>query len=352
MTMLVDERGTEPAATPPEEVTPVRSCPTCGAEMATDQDWCLSCGTAAPGRLGSRPGMRAASTIVALVLLLTGGAVAASYAALSDDASREAGKPAGPSGAPVAQVPPAATTTAPGSPTVPTVPGATTPTTPAPSVPQPGTTPTVPKPTTTAPTIKLPNASPQPQGNTSPSPGTTTIPQSSGGTNSGKTTTQQPADTGPSPLDLPADSVALYDPYARATEKTDPADAYDNDTKSAYSVTAKDGTKMGLGIVVDLESKKAVREIELATSTPGFRAEIYATDSSELPPDILDTRWAHIRDRSRVDETSTGGNKAGDGEERIVLGGGSVKYRYYVIWITTPPDAGPTVRLQDLKLLG
>lgn len=342
MTMLLEEPREE---TPPPPVEEIRACATCGAEMASDQDWCLSCGTAAPGRLGTRPGTRAAGMIVSLVLLLCGGAVAASYAALSDDASRQAAKPAGPSGAPVAQVPSTSTPAAPGA-TVPTIP--TTPTAPTLTSPPITATPTIPKSSTSAPPITLPNSTSTP---TISTPSSTT-PSTTKTTKTKPTPSTSTKDDEPAAIDLPADSVKLYDPYARVTQQTDPADAYDSSTSSAYSVTAKEGERMGLGVVVDLEDPKAVEVLELATDTPGFRAEIYATDADELPPDILDTRWAHIRDRSRVDETSIAGNKAGDGKERIVLGGGSAKYRYYVLWLTTPPDAGPTVRLKDLELLG
>ncbi|MBA2347491.1 MAG: hypothetical protein H0V81_04280, partial [Solirubrobacterales bacterium] len=70
--------------------TPERSCASCGHAMERHQDWCLECGTAAPGRLaGARPGWRAVGTTLALTLVLVGGAGAASYAALSSDANRE-----------------------------------------------------------------------------------------------------------------------------------------------------------------------------------------------------------------------------------------------------------------------
>jgi hypothetical protein len=58
---------------------------------------------------------------------------------------------------------------------------------------------------------------------------------------------------------------------------------------------------MQLGLVVDLESVKAIRGIELATDTPGFSLEIYGTDSPELPPDVTDPRWTHPADRAKVD---------------------------------------------------
>ncbi|HWH66167.1 MAG TPA: hypothetical protein VNS99_08705, partial [Gaiellales bacterium] len=49
----------EQPASPPEAT---EACRTCGAPMEPGQDWCLNCGTAATGRLGERPGWRAATT--------------------------------------------------------------------------------------------------------------------------------------------------------------------------------------------------------------------------------------------------------------------------------------------------
>src|SRR3954464_7418979 len=77
----------------PASDAPARTCAGCGAPMAAEQDWCLSCGTAAPGRLGERPGWRAALTVLAITLLLVAGSVAAAYAALTSDATQEAGGP-------------------------------------------------------------------------------------------------------------------------------------------------------------------------------------------------------------------------------------------------------------------
>ena len=33
-----------------------------------------------------------------------------------------------------------------------------------------------------------------------------------------------------------------------------------------------------------------------------------------------------------------------------MLGGGSRKYRYVAVWLTTPPDQGRTVRLSEVKV--
>src|SRR4051794_21414825 len=75
-----------PVEAPPEHAPPepeLRSCTSCGATMEPGQDWCLACGTAA-GRLGGRPGLRSMSAVLGLTGLLLAGAVAPSYAALSE----------------------------------------------------------------------------------------------------------------------------------------------------------------------------------------------------------------------------------------------------------------------------
>ncbi|MBA3327925.1 MAG: hypothetical protein H0T43_06455, partial [Solirubrobacterales bacterium] len=86
--LLRDREAPSEAAAPPgggegHVAAPDYACATCGAAMVGGQDWCLECGSAAPGRLGQRPGWRPALTVVAITLLLVGGAVVASYAALT-----------------------------------------------------------------------------------------------------------------------------------------------------------------------------------------------------------------------------------------------------------------------------
>ena len=94
--------------------------------MEADQDWCLNCGTAAPGSLGERPGWRAASTVIALALLLVLGAIGAGYAALTGDSQpqQQASTP------PAATAPPPAAQTAPPATTTPPTTGDGEPTTP------------------------------------------------------------------------------------------------------------------------------------------------------------------------------------------------------------------------------
>jgi hypothetical protein len=97
--------------------------------------------------------------------------------------------------------------------------------------------------------------------------------------------------------------------------------------------------------VVDLGKLQGVRQINLQTPTPGFRVEVYATDETTPPPDILDTRWSHIKDVSDVGAKD-------DGKQKIVLGAGTSKYRNVLLWFTQPPTDGPRLRIAELELLG
>src|SRR5687767_4420909 len=91
----------QPDAPAPEAPAPVeRPCTTCGAALEPEQDWCLECGSAQPGRLGDRAGWRAALTVIGATALLATGAGAAAYAALDSEATRDATAQAPPAAAP------------------------------------------------------------------------------------------------------------------------------------------------------------------------------------------------------------------------------------------------------------
>lgn len=344
-------------ATPPSDgggstaaVAEPRVCDACGSQMQAAQDWCLECGTAAPGRLGARPGLRAIATVAAATLALAGGAVGASYAALSEDAKLEAGQAAPAGGGPVAQV-------------VPDLPPASAP--PAPTGAAGAVTGAAGLPKVTAPSVKLPTPSATVAPATPVTPVTPVTPTDSGGGDTGgsgtdtstdtDTTTPEEDDTADTTrsltaLELGADAVSIYDPYQRVVAKGDPVDAYDGDRDTTFRIATADADKpMGVGLVVDLEKTTKVRAVELLTDTPGYRVELYGTTGSDIPKDVIDTRWDHYADRSRVDEGTKDGNVAGDDKDRISLGGVR-DARYLLLWITTPPEKGPTVRVAELNL--
>jgi hypothetical protein len=311
--------------------------------MEPEQDWCLNCGTAAPGRLGERPGWRAASTIIALALLLVLGAVGASYAALTGDSQpkQTASTAAPPAAAQVA--PPAATTQPPAATQPPATATATTPAKPKklPKVTTPtaGATPGSPITPTPTPTTSTPSTG---TGTTGTGTGTGT---GTTGTGTGTGTTTTPADTGPTPIELKGDAGTVYDPFKRAKDSGETTRALDGDPTTSWYVDPTVPTQVAVGYVVDLGKLQGVRQINLQTPTPGFRVEIYATDEATPPPDILDTRWSHIKDVSNVGAKD-------DGKQKIVLGAGTSKYRNVLLWFTQPPTDAPRLRIAELELLG
>jgi hypothetical protein len=307
----------------PETSTPVdRACPSCGSAMSPDQDWCLECGMAAPGRLGSRAGWRAATTIIATVLLLVGGAVAASYAALNSKAQQTASAPAPPSGAPqVAQAPPT-------------------------TVPAPAPAPVAPPATTSTPT---PPPAPKPAPAPAPAPAAPTTPA----TPTTPPTPKPATSTGHKTIDLGVDVASVYDPDHAAVDQTDPSDSYDGNKKTVFTVTTKTAPSMGIGLDFDLHSAKQVGRIYVRTTTPGFTLEVYGAKAA-LPTDILDTRWHHLSETKKA-----GTQKGKDGLEQITFPAG--RYRHILLWLATPPPAGPadagepagtsTVGISEVRIL-
>lgn len=331
----------------PDGAATVRHCANCAAEMEGHQDWCLECGTAAPGRLGGlRPGLRAVSATLVLTLLLVGGAGAASYAALSSDANREAIAAAPADAAPVAQAPPA-------------VPAPPAPTIPAPVAPEPveapAETPATELPD--APAVETPPAVDSTLAQVTPPSGSTSKPSGSGSTSRADdekdapvddedtdagSGDDKPADRKAEPIALAAGSVSLYDPQGRATPAGDPGAAIDGDLETTFSIAAPDdGKPLQVGVVVDLGSVKKVRGVEFTSPTTGGTVEVYAADGSALPPDIADTRWGDPVSRADVGKT-----------ERVLLPRGGSTYRYVTLWFTTPPDGETAAGLTELELLG
>jgi hypothetical protein len=332
-----------PVETPPE----VRTCPKCTAPLEDGQDWCLNCGEAQGGRRLALPGKRATATVLALTTVLVGGAVAASYAALSDGTEAPVAPPTQ-----IAQAP-AASQAAPAT----TDPGAVAaePSTPAPSdtaVPSTEDTGSLPDvdssdipdlPDDSSTDSSLDDTS---SSSSSSTDTTTDADDSADDTTADTRTSTTPADTEPVAIKLGDDPAALYDPYKRDTAAGDAKKAFDGDPNTSFPITVAAGsTQVGAGLAVDLPKLQGVREIELTTKTPGFKIEIYATDEEDLPPDVLDTRWAHLKDVTGVGSDT-------DGKELVNLGSGTTKYRHVLLWFTAPPADGSTVRVSELKVLG
>jgi hypothetical protein len=353
--LLLKDREALPEAAPqpPDGVvavaTPEYACEVCAAAMARGQDWCLECGTAAPGRLGARPGWRAAFTIVGVTTLLLLCAVVAAYAALTSDAERTASAPAGASADPVTAAPPpvpVAPVTPPGTVVQPGVtgPGVTAPPAPANTKPIIPTTP--PAPARNTPVTPAPAA----PGTGAPTRGATTGPQAGDSTGTGATGTSG-TDTAPTAapelIALKKDAAQTYDPLKRAGAEFGPAaNAIDGKPATVWDVVVPaDGQPIAAGIVIDLGRPYALQSLRIATPTDGFTVEIYGAKSArELPADVIDKRWIHLTDAKSVvnnDPISLKGK--GDG----------ARVQLVLLHITSPPDStDPRVAIGDVTLRG
>ncbi len=313
----------EPAGAPEVPAEPLaRPCATCSAPLATGQDWCLECGSAQPGRLGTRAGWRAALSVAGACAVLATGAGAAAYAALSSESQRVASAPA----------PPAATPTVTPPPVVPAPPPAAT------------DTPTVDAPATAGadvPPAKAPDIDP-PSSSGSPgsaaTPGGTSADADSDATGDSGGGDDGAADTSSDPvaIDLSADSASTYDPYDRGgADVGDPADAVDGKASTAWEVPAGDDGKVDIGLAVSLDEARTLSQLAFKADTPGFTVEVYGTRAAKLPPDVLDARWENIDTRKDVGV-----------REEVELKG---KYRHVLVWVTAQP-ADTKAAISEIQL--
>lgn len=317
--------GAAPAGPPADAPAPLAAAPatcrSCGAAMVDGQDWCLECGTAAPGRLGQRPGWRLGAVVLALTLLLVGGAAVAGYAAVTGDAERQT----------------AAQNPAPGTPVpapVPTPPAPAEPTSEPPKVETPDPAPTAdvtppaddftlptpaPDDTTIDPVTPLPDTTPD-----------TTVPDTTGGSEALE------------PYTIKSDDLEVYNPYDRAgAEFGDPKDAL-NDDEPFFDVTVPaDGEPIGAGLQVDLAAVRTISEITFRTTTPGMGIEIYGVKTGK--PSGLRAGWRQLAQQELP---------SGERDITITLDG-EQEIRRLVLWFTTPANADdPRASVGRLEVLG
>lgn len=304
---------------PQASTTPAsHPCRACGRPLEPGQDWCLECGAVVDERAQRLPGLRTTGAVAALTLALTGGAVAAAYAALTKP-------PAPPLAAQVVEVP--------GADTTPAV------TTPAPTTPSTSTLPTVPP----LKTSKLPKLPPLniPQTPVTPLPAPAPLPAP---TTTTTTTTTTPTTTTPAPavttLALKPTDASSYDPFGRITGAApNRQNLFDDDPETAWTATGPGPDQaLNFGLTIDLGRLRRLNE--LLISGTAAHVEFYATDSTDLPPDITDSRWAHV-----------GRNlKSLDGDATIRFGSDGWKYRTLLIWFPGLPPAAGSVSISALTV--
>jgi serine/threonine protein kinase len=131
---------------------------------------------------------------------------------------------------------------------------------------------------------------------------------------------------------LAGDAASDYDPEGNdGQESPDEAQlAIDGNRTTAweteqYQAGFEGADKSGVGLYVDAETEVAARQLDLVTSTPGFRARVYAANT--VPGGI--GAWTKVSAITRVRQ-----------DERIPLDTARQRFRYYLAWITTLPEGG------------
>jgi len=132
-------------------------------------------------------------------------------------------------------------------------------------------------------------------------------------------------------------AVTAYDPYGSPPGQEHNAEAHFATDGNAgtyweterYHATFAEIGKPGVGLVLDAKSPVQLHRLGIATATPGFRAVIRAGDSPDAFPFTV----------SAPQTVSSG--------TQFVIDAG--KHRYYVIWITSLPPGGSTVRINEVQ---
>jgi hypothetical protein len=305
----------------------VQACPKCSAPLAPGQDWCLQCGTGAPGSVGTGGGRALAAVAVSTVVLVLG-AAAAGYAALSKKTPQ----------APTVTTTVAQATT-PTTPTTVPTPGAVTPTT---ATPLPGiaTPPKIPLKATT-PTVTTPTTS------------TTT-------TTTGSETNQKTSTTGtggagaepqPAAILLDTNAAETYNPYNYpAAWFGDPSLTIDGDDSTGWTAQVNPASAPNLaeGVLIDLKSDKRLSAVKLVTTTPGMTVQVYGSAAKTVPASITDPAWVPLS-RSLIVKKR---------HARIGLRNRKKSYRFVTLWISKAPassvgtaTAPGRVTVNELELL-
>jgi eukaryotic-like serine/threonine-protein kinase len=155
----------------------------------------------------------------------------------------------------------------------------------------------------------------------------------------GRTVT--PSAPGLSEVTLSRNAASDYDPEGDGEESSGQVQfAIDGNLTTEWDTETYEGgfagsNKGGVGIYLDTDSRVAGRRLDVVTSTPGFRAAVYASDS--VPGRIQD--WTKVSPSVRVDE-----------DETIQLDTARQEFRNYLLWISAlPPDSGRAV-VKELSL--
>jgi hypothetical protein len=348
--------GASPNGSHPESRSSLRACSKCGSPLQDGQDWCLQCGTGAPGSLSGGPGWRTGLGILAMTALLVVGASVAAYAALNKSKPKSKVAVVAVKGVGTT-VPPTAAPTTPGA-----TPGTATPTPGTPTTVK-GTPPKIPLQTPTPKSAggadtEANNAlfPPETKASKTPTPTTPTKTTSEptkgssegSGSEGGSETKSSAGSEAPSPILLDTDAAGVYNPYAYpSTLFGDPSLAIDGEASTAWTaqVQAADAPKMAEGLVLDLKSPQKLGSVAVKTTTTGITVEVYGANGNALPASISDPAWKRIVGLKVLRRKST----------TLALKANGKGYRYILLWLARAPDsstaANPgTVSINEFEL--
>jgi len=97
--------------------------------------------------------------------------------------------------------------------------------------------------------------------------------------------------------------------------------------------------KPGVGIYVVAAKDTTASQIDLHTSTPGFKATIYGSQRPPVATNFNSSGWRELSPSSQVSSNAT-----------IRLTALRRPYRYFLIWITQLPPASEYASVAEIKL--
>jgi eukaryotic-like serine/threonine-protein kinase len=149
---------------------------------------------------------------------------------------------------------------------------------------------------------------------------------------------QSPPKSAPSQVNLCQTCAHAFNPLGTTPQNPDEAgyaiDNNPNDEWSTVNYYDRVLLEAGLGIYVDAAPRTLARYIKILTTTPGWNAQIYASDTSPSP-----TAWPG-------DWVQVGGANSIRNGQNIMLNANGVPHRYWLVWITKLPPGGEYVGLK------
>ena len=155
----------------------------------------------------------------------------------------------------------------------------------------------------------------------------------------GRAATPKPP-PGLSAVKLKKDAAKDYDPEGDGEESSDRVQfAIDGSPPTEWSTETYEGgfegsNKTGVGLYVDAGNRVAARQMDVVTSTPGFRGAVYASDS--VPARLRG--WEKVSRTLRFKES-----------QAIEIDTSERRFRNYLLWISRLPEGGKAV-VKELSL--